>query len=72
MATASSASCKPGRPRKTELHLDDLSPEDAPSLFSVANRHTFKLSFQRGLDTPSAQIARREGITETIVRFVRK
>jgi hypothetical protein len=44
----------------------------ALSVFNVANRHTFKLIFQRDLDTPAAQIARRDSIIETIVRFVRK
>ena len=44
----------------------------ALSVFNVANRHTFALIFQRDLESPSAQIARRDSIVEMVVRFVRK
>lgn len=44
----------------------------ALSVFNVANRHTFSLIFQRDLESPAAQIARRDSIIEMIVRFVRR
>jgi len=44
----------------------------ALSVFNVANRHTFALIFQRDLESPQAQIARRDSIVEMVVRFVRK
>ncbi len=44
----------------------------ALSFFNVANRHTFSLIFQRDLESPAAQIARRDSIIEMIVRFVRR
>jgi AcrR family transcriptional regulator len=44
----------------------------ALSFFNVANRHTFSLIFQRDMESPAAQIARRDSIIEMIVRFVRK
>jgi len=44
----------------------------ALSVFNVANRHTFALIFQRDLESPAAQIARRDSIIEMIVRFVRR
>ena len=44
----------------------------ALSVFNVANRHTFSLIFQRDLESPAAQIARRDSIIEMVVRFVRK
>jgi AcrR family transcriptional regulator len=44
----------------------------ALSVFNVANRHTFALIFQRELESPAAQIARRDHIVEMVVRFVRK
>jgi AcrR family transcriptional regulator len=44
----------------------------ALAIFNVANRHTFSLIFDRDLESPSAQIARRNSIVEMIVRFVRK
>ena len=43
----------------------------ALSVFNVANRHTFSLIFQREMETPAALAARRESITEMVVRFVR-
>ena len=44
----------------------------ALSVFNVANRHTFALIFQRDLESPAAQIARRDSIIEMVVRFVRR
>ena len=44
----------------------------ALSFFNVANRHTFSLIFQRDLESPAAQIARRDSIIEMVVRFVRR
>ncbi|MFO1326799.1 MAG: TetR/AcrR family transcriptional regulator [Rubrivivax sp.] len=44
----------------------------ALSVFNVANRHTFALIFQRDLESPAAQIARRDSIIEMVVRFCRK
>jgi hypothetical protein len=44
----------------------------ALAVFQVSNRHTFSLIFQRDLESPQAQIARRDSIIEMIVRFVRK
>ena len=44
----------------------------ALSFFNVANRHTFSLVFRRDLDSPAALAARRDSITEMVVRFVRK
>ncbi len=44
----------------------------ALAVFQVSNRHTFSLIFQRDLESPAAQIARRDSIIEMIVRFVRK
>ena len=44
----------------------------ALSVFNVANRHTFSLIFQRDLESPAAQIARRDSIIEMVVRFCRK
>jgi len=44
----------------------------ALSFFNVANRHTFSLIFQRDLESPTAQIARRDSIIEMVVRFVRR
>jgi AcrR family transcriptional regulator len=44
----------------------------ALAVFNVANRHTFSLIFDRDLESPAAQIARRDSIIEMIVRFVRK
>ena len=44
----------------------------ALSNFQVANRHTFSVIFQRDMESPPAQIARRDSIIEMIVRFVRK
>lgn len=44
----------------------------ALSVFNVANRHTFSLIFQRDLESPAAQIARRDSIIEMVVRFVRR
>lgn len=44
----------------------------ALSNFQVANRHTFSVIFQRDMESPAAQIARRDSIIEMIVRFVRK
>jgi hypothetical protein len=58
---------------RSGLDMIDLHMSiSALSVFNVANQHTFKLIFQRDLDTPAAQIARRDSIIETIVRFVRK
>jgi AcrR family transcriptional regulator len=44
----------------------------ALAVFQVSNLHTFSLIFQRDLESPQAQIARRDSIIEMIVRFVRK
>jgi AcrR family transcriptional regulator len=44
----------------------------ALAVFHVSNRHTFSLIFQRDLESPRAQIARRDSIIEMVVRFVRK
>ena len=44
----------------------------ALSFFNVSNHHTFSLIFQRELDSPASQIARRDSIIEMVVRFVRK
>jgi AcrR family transcriptional regulator len=44
----------------------------ALAVFNVANRYTFGLIFERDMDSPAAQIARRDSIIEMIVRFVRK
>jgi AcrR family transcriptional regulator len=44
----------------------------ALSVFNVANRHTFSLIFDHDMESPKAQIARRDNIIEMIVRFCRK
>jgi AcrR family transcriptional regulator len=44
----------------------------ALSVFNVANRHTFALIFDHDMDSPKAQIARRDSIIEMVVRFCRK
>jgi AcrR family transcriptional regulator len=44
----------------------------ALSFFNVANRHTFSLIFKRDLESAAAIVARRDSITEMVVRFVRK
>ncbi|MGJ7492072.1 TetR/AcrR family transcriptional regulator [Variovorax sp. ZT4R33] len=43
----------------------------ALSFFNVANRHTFSLIFKRNLDSRAAVAARRDSITEMVVRYVR-
>lgn len=40
--------------------------------FNVSNRHTFSLIFKRDLESPAAVAARRDSITEMVVRFMRK
>jgi AcrR family transcriptional regulator len=60
------------------LFRSGLDPVDlhmsisALSFFNVANRHTFALIFQRDLESPASQIARRDSIIEMVVRFVRR
>lgn len=44
----------------------------ALSFFNTANRHTFALIFERDLDSSAAVVARRDGIIEMVVRYVRK
>ena len=44
----------------------------ALSMFNVANRHTFSLIFNHDMESPKAQIARRDSIIEMIVRYCRK
>ncbi|MFT3817511.1 MAG: TetR/AcrR family transcriptional regulator [Rubrivivax sp.] len=63
---------------KAGLFRSGIDPVDlhqsisALSFFNVANRHTFSLIFQRDLESPAAQIARRDSIIEMVVRFVRR
>lgn len=51
----------------TDLHMSI----SALSVFNVANRHTFSLIFQREMDSPAAVAARRDSITEMVVRFIK-
>jgi AcrR family transcriptional regulator len=44
----------------------------ALSVFNVANRHTFSLIFEHDMESPKAQIARRDSVIEMVVRFVRR
>ena len=44
----------------------------ALTFFNVSNQHTFGLIFKRDTQTAKALTARRDSITEMIVRFVRK
>jgi AcrR family transcriptional regulator len=44
----------------------------ALSFFNVSNRYTFSLIFDRDMQSPAAQRARRDTVVETIVRFVRR
>jgi AcrR family transcriptional regulator len=44
----------------------------ALSVFNVANRHTFSLIFDHDMESPKAQITRRDNVIEMIVRFCRK
>lgn len=66
------------RGQKEGLFRGGIDPVDlhmsisALSNFQVANRHTFSVIFQRDMESPAAQIARRDSIIEMIVRFVRK
>jgi AcrR family transcriptional regulator len=66
------------RGQKEGLFRGGIDPVDlhmsisALSNFQVANRHTFSLIFQRDMESPAAQIARRDSIIEMIVRFARK
>jgi AcrR family transcriptional regulator len=66
------------RGQKEGLFRGGIDPVDlhmsisALSNFQVANRHTFSVIFQRDMESPQAQIARRDSIIEMIVRFVRK
>ena len=58
---------------RTGIDAVDLHQSiSALSFFNVANRHTFSLIFQRDLESPAAQIARRDSIIEMVVRFVRR
>ena len=56
----------------------DVDPVDlhmsisALCFFNVSNRHTFALIFERNLDSAAAIAARRESITEMVVRHVRR
>ncbi len=66
------------RGQKDGLFRGGIDPVDlhmsisALSNFQVANRYTFSVIFQRDMESPAAQIARRDSIIEMIVRFVRK
>lgn len=66
------------RGQKEGVFRSGIDPVDlhmsisALSNFQVANRHTFSVIFQRDMESPAAQIARRDSIIEMIVRFVRK
>jgi AcrR family transcriptional regulator len=66
------------RGQKDGLFRGGIDPVDlhmsisALSNFQVANRHTFSVIFQRDMESPAAQIARRDSIIEMIVRFARK
>ena len=42
----------------------------ALSVFNVANRHTFSTIFKVDMTTPAATAARRESVTEMILKFV--
>jgi AcrR family transcriptional regulator len=44
----------------------------ALTFFNVSNQHTFGLIFKRDVATTKALMARRDSITEMVVRFVRK
>lgn len=66
------------RGQKEGIFRGGIDPVDlhmsisALSNFQVANRHTFSVIFQRDMESPAAQIARRDSIIEMIVRFVRR
>ena len=55
--------------------LDPVDPHWAISafaIFNVSNKHTFALIFERDLDAPAAVAARREGVVEMMVRYLRR
>lgn len=58
---------------RTGLNAVDLHMSiSALCFFTVANRHTFSLSFKRDLSSPKALAARRRSIIDMVVRHVRQ
>jgi AcrR family transcriptional regulator len=63
---------------KAGLFRRGLDPVDlhwaisAFAIFNVSNKHTFALIFERDLDAPAAVAARREGVVEMMVRYVKR
>jgi AcrR family transcriptional regulator len=52
--------------------IDIHASISALTFFNVSNQHTFGLIFKDGADPSQATIARRQSITEMVVRFVRR
>ena len=58
---------------RTQLDPVDIHKSiSALTFFNVSNQHTFGLIFKKDTQTAKALTARRDSITEMIVRFVRK
>ena len=66
------------RGQREGLFRSGLDPLDlhmsisALSVFNVANRHTFSLIFKRDLDSTASLVARRDSVSEMVVRFARR